>query len=329
MRCWPIFLFLIFIPSRGHLFSQHISFFTPADTLDKHRFWISAGGGTLAYTGVMAGLVQAWYADTKRTPFHTFDDWGEWQQMDKYGHVITAYQESRWLTQGARWTGMNRRRALWLGTGSAFLLQSSVEILDGFSAKWGFSWWDMAFNTAGCGLFAAQDILWNEQRISIKTSSFPVRYPEDVITSSDGLFQTTLSERAQQLYGNNWATQYLKDYNARTFWLSVNPASFCPQKPDWLPAWINVAVGVGAENMFEGYGYSWEDDKSGAHYHRDQNAYPRRSSVYLSWDVDLTRIHVRHPFWRSVLHGLNFIKIPGPALEFRSDGLFKGHWMYF
>ncbi|OJU23360.1 MAG: hypothetical protein BGN92_03335 [Sphingobacteriales bacterium 41-5] len=45
-----------------------------------------------------------------------------------------------------------------------------IEILDGFSNKWGFSWGDMAANVFGAGMFQGQQLLWNEQRIKFKFS---------------------------------------------------------------------------------------------------------------------------------------------------------------
>jgi uncharacterized protein YfiM (DUF2279 family) len=35
------------------------------------------------------------------------------------------------------------------GLGAGMMAQTSIEILDGFSEKWGFSWGDVACNVAG------------------------------------------------------------------------------------------------------------------------------------------------------------------------------------
>ena len=42
----------------------------------------------------------------------------------------------------------------------------------------------------------------------------------------------------------------LKDYNAQTYWFSANLKSFFPEIK--FTAWLNVAVGYGAEGMFGG-----------------------------------------------------------------------------
>lgn len=311
------------------LFSQERSFWEPTDSFHHRRFWISAGTGAGMYTGTMIGLHYAWYANVERRSFHTFDDWSEWQNIDKYGHIITAYHESRWITQGALWTGIPHRQAVWLGTGTAFLLQGSIEMLDAFAAKWGFSWWDMAANTAGCAIFAAQELSWRDQRISIKISSAFPHYDDTPFPSADGMHFTSLKKRAEALFGIHPAERFLKDYNAQTYWLSVNPSSFLTQRPDWLPPWLNIAAGLRGHNMYAGYGYAWTDEETGAVFELDPVQYPRRMRYFLSLDVDFTRLPVRHPFWKSVCHAFNFIKVPFPTLEWQSNGQIRGHWLYF
>ncbi|MCF8238213.1 MAG: YfiM family protein [Saprospiraceae bacterium] len=308
--------------------SQSPSFFSPADTFQTQRFWTSVGIGATAYGIALVGLNTAWYADSEPTRFHTFDDWQEWRHMDKLGHIWTTYSETRWLTQGARWTGMDRSASRWTGLGVALALQTSVEILDAFSAKWGFSWPDMGANLLGAGIFATQDIIWKEQRILMKISSNPVPYSADPITGINGEGTSSLKARAHDLFGGTFAAQYLKDYNAMTIWMSVNPASFMAKKPAWLPSWLNVAVGISGEHLYGGYANTWTED-DGSTFQADPTTYPRMTQVFFSPDIDLSRISVRHPFWRTILHGLNFIKIPAPAFSLDSKGRWSGHWLYF
>lgn len=303
-------------------------FFVPADTFHQDRFWISTGIGTAAYGVVLVGLQQAWYAETEQTRFHTFNDWKEWRHMDKLGHVWTTYNETRWLTQGARWTGMNRSSSRWTGASVAFVLQTSVEVLDAFSSKWGFSWPDMAANTLGASSYLAQDIIWAEQRILFKISSNPVDYSSGPVEGQGQPGTITYRERADELYGNNFASRYLKDYNAMTIWMSINPASFTPVKPDWLPDWLNIAIGISGENLYGGFDNSWTT-ASNEIVTADPVRYPRITQYFLAPDIDLSRIRVRSPLVKTLLYGLNFIKIPAPALSFDSSGKWSGHWLYY
>ena len=129
-----------------------IDFFQAADTFNKQRFWGFIGASTTFYVGVVLLLDKVWYAQYPRSGFHLFDDSGEWEQMDKYGHVLTAYTETKWMYQAMRWTGMENRKAAWAGMATGTVLQATLEGLDGFSTEWGFSWyrpdqWSRGFRT--------------------------------------------------------------------------------------------------------------------------------------------------------------------------------------
>lgn len=294
-------------------------FFEPADSLDKTRFWVAAGGGAALYSASAIGLWQIWYKDYDLTGFHTFNDIGEWEQMDKIGHSFTTYLESSLIYQGARWTGLGPRPALWTGIGAAMLLQSTIEVMDGFSAKWGFSWSDMGANALGAGLFAGQELLWGEQRLVMKVSNSRPAYPvTPVFSPTGGGPSITPRERAYELFGVSFAEAFLKDYNGMTLWLSVNPSAFLGTGASF-PRWLNLAVGYGAENMYSGIPGGWTDD-NGLEFRVDPILFPRYRQFYLSLDIDLTRIRTRSRLLRTVFASFNWIKIPAPALEVNTRG---------
>lgn len=303
-----------------------LSFFEPADTFHAPRFWSAAAIGTSAYAGTMIGLSQVWYAQFARSDFHFFDDWKEWEKMDKIGHSFTTYQEARVSFYILRWAGLKRKKAMWMAVGMATLFQTSLEVFDGYSDEWGFSMYDIAFNTLGAGLFLSQELAWQEQRIAFKISSSGVPYPNTSITSLDGLQSTTLLDRAQQLYGTSIPERFIKDYNGQTLWLSSNVHSFL-DRPSKFPRWLNVAVGYGAENMYGGFENVWEQD--GSTFVLSTEAFPRYHQFYLSLDVDLKKIKTKNKFFQVVLKTLNLIKIPAPALEINSLGKWKFHPLHF
>ncbi|MEL6637853.1 MAG: DUF2279 domain-containing protein [Bacteroidota bacterium] len=302
------------------------TFWEPADTFHPTRFWTAAGIGASAYTATMIGLAQVWYADFSRTNFQFFNDWREWNGMDKAGHAYATYLEATYSYRILRWTGMKQRKAAWMGVGLATIFQTSLETLDGFSAEWGFSPPDIAFNTLGAGLFISQELLWAEQRLTLKLSSNFPRYPDVAVPSLDGGHTSTLQDRAEALYGGGFAARLLKDYNAQTIWLSANVAAFLtPQNR--FPPWLNLAVGYGAQNLYGGFHNEWETD--GVRYRLDPLAYPRYRQFYLSLDLDLSRIPVRNAFLRSLLRALNVIKIPAPTLEINTTGQLRFHPLFF
>lgn len=298
---------------------------TPSDTFNHHRFWFLVGTGSAVYISTIALLNNVWYAQYPRSSFHFFDDEGEWLQMDKGGHFISAYQSSKWVYSAMRWSGMKNRNAAWFGMAVGTTFQATIETLDGFSTKWGFSWSDIAANSAGCALFGLQQATWNEQRIVIKVSNTPRIYPLTSIPSIDGSKTTTIRERTNNLYGSNYTQTFFKDYNALIFWVSVNPKSF--NKDSRLPDWLNVAVGYGADNMYGGYKNEWPDETP--EFRLSSTDYPRYRQYYLSLDIDLSRIKTKSKLIKALARTFNFIKIPSPTLEFNSLGKFSFHPLLF
>ena len=318
-------------------FSQKLLSFTPADSLHKTRLWMGAGTGTVLYGASLIGLYKTWYADYPMSRFHTFNDLKEWNQMDKMGHLLMSYNESRWVFGLAKWTGMGTKKSAWVGFAGGQLIQTSLETFDGFSEQWGWSWGDIGFNVLGSGLFLAQQLGWEEQRISMKMSALPVRYSSERIYpvyppgSQDF---TTLQQRADELYGTGPTNLFLKNYNTLVVWASVNPRSFLGEKASWCPKWLNLALGMGADNIFEGFGYRWQQDKSCTSsdcitYQIDSQRFPRTRQFFLSPDVDLTRIPVKSRFLKALLYTANIFKFPAPTLELNNRGNVRWHWGYF
>ena len=108
--------------------------------------------------------------------FHFFNDNSEWLQMDKAGHATTAYNIGSIQYDLMRWCGVKNDASIAVGSITALGYMSIVEVLDGFSSKWGFSKGDMVANIFGAALFASQQKVWNQQRISLKFSFHPSLY---------------------------------------------------------------------------------------------------------------------------------------------------------
>lgn len=284
-----------------------------ADTLPRKidRVYVVAGVHAAGYAGTLAVLSSAWYKGYEKTGFHVFNDAGEWLQLDKAGHSWTAYNIANVSTQLWSWSGLNARKAALLGGFSALGFQTILEFLDAHSAKWGWSWADMGANTFGAALFTSQQIIWNEQRVLLKFSSFPQRY------------DASLRPRVNELFGKTFAERLLKDYNAQTYWASFNIKSIVGAH---VPPWLNLAVGYGGQGMYGGF-KNIAVDKNGLIVF-DRTDIKRMRQWYLSTDIDWTKIHSNRKGVRIVLSLINLIRLPAPALELRS-GKLKGRWVAF
>ncbi len=298
----------------------------PSDTLLHRRVVGITAVGLGVYGGGMFLLSNAWYKDNQTKNFRFFNDGGEWLQMDKVGHIYSGYNESYIVYYMYRWAGVNEKRAMWLGIGAGMVAQTSIEILDGFSDKWGFSWGDVACNAAGMAMFGLQQGLWHEQRILLKVSSDFRSYSQQPITAIDGTATDNLHRRAADLYSNHIPGRLLKDYNAQTYWLSFNPTSF-NQSGGWWPSYINLALGYSGENLFGGFSNNWK--YMDAEFKLNTQTYPRYRQYLLSLDIDFRKIPCKSPFWKTFFRVISIFKIPAPAIEINSLGKVKGHWLYF
>lgn len=321
-RCLFCFCF-IFIGLSVHSQSS-TNFFVPADSLDKKRFYTGLGISVISYTGTTIGLYNTWYKQFERRNFHLFNDWNEWKNMDKLGHAYTSYSLANIGYQGARWTGIPEKGRLWVAGVGSTAVQLAIEVMDGFSSKWGFSISDLGFNTLGTATFITQQKLWNEQRIRIKMFSFPKDYPSVILNSQSGLNQSSLQNRVSNLYGNSFHEKFLKDYNAQSLWVSANLKSFFPKSK--IPNWLGFALGYSAENMFGGFDNEWTEGDD--IYSLNEIDFPRHHQWILSLDIDLDRIKAKSYFWQMFLSLLNQFKFPAPAIEYNSLGEWKFHLIF-
>jgi len=284
----------------------------PASEYNPQRMKYIVGGGTLLYGATLVGLNYLWYEGYPRSSFHFFDDSKEWLQIDKAGHAVTPYLEAYYLQHVFRWAGMKPKSAAIYAGITAFMLQNTIEVFDGFSAKWGASWSDIAANFLGSALMTTQEVLWNEQRMRLKINYHFPDYPKGELT-----------QRAHDLYGTTLPERLLKDYNALNVWLSINPASFGLSFGQ--PKWLNLALGYGAANMYGGFNNIWTDENGVLH---DRNDIERYRRFFISPDIDLRRIKTKSKFLKLFLETLNIIKVPAPTLEFNSKGKVVFHVLY-
>lgn len=309
--------------------STDLTIWEPADSFHQKRFTLLVGGSALAYSATTIGLYNIWYKDYPQGRFRVFNDWGEWEHVDKAGHVITAYAESYLAYKGARWTGISHNKAIWVGAGVSTLLQTTVEVMDGFSKRWGFSIPDVVSNTAGTALFVGQELLWQDQRIFLKVSNSRPSYSTDpILANGESEASTTVRKVAHELYGSNYLEAFIKDYNGMTVWASINPNAFLGEASTKspLPEWLNLAVGYGAHQVYGAYGNGWRDEEGNSY---SLHQYPRLRQWYLSLDIDTGRIPTNSDFLKTLFSVIRFIKIPAPTIEWRSDGSTRFHPLYW
>ncbi len=291
---------LLLISNALYSQSKFNQFLKPSDTLNTSRRNTVLITETALATTTLISLNQLWYADYPRSNFKTLDDSKEWLQMDKMGHMFSSYQLGRLGASTLKWAGVSKKSQLIYGSTLGLGFLSAVEVMDGFSKEWGFSWSDMAANAVGTSLHIGQELLWEEQRFVLKYS----------------FHRTKFAKQRPNKLGSGITEEFLKDYNGQTYWLSANINSFL--KTETIPNWLNLAFGYGADGMLTGEAYD--------PLFLNQN---RKRQYYLSLDIDLSRIKTNSHVLKTLFDVFNVIKIPFPTIEMNDDGRVKWHYIYF
>ena len=261
----------------------------PADTLSRLKRRLRTGlllsSSVLTLGATYVYLEKRWWGDGY-TSFHLDDgrDYRYASNVDKLGHLLGGVFTADVYYGGFRWAGMAQRRAEWYALGATAFVQLSIEFKDGFSPNYGFAWADVAVGTLG-GFWP---MLQNRSPF-FRDSQFKISYWKR-------------TNKYFEHRGIKPLAFSIDDYINQAYWFSFSPGYvFGPKFRQKWPDWLQFSVGVGLDaNTWSptrnGEGGLWE--------------------VYLAPDIDLVKLFKpRRPFLRSVLHVLNYIKVPMPTLQ--------------
>jgi hypothetical protein len=263
------------------------------------RLWLLGGSMAAGNAAIMAYYFTTYYAkrEGERSAWHTFNDWNNADlNVDKLGHMYGSQMYARTAYWMFRWTNMTHAQSLWWSAALAWTLQFEMECTDGFYRKWGFSWWDIASNTAGAFWPVLQDALPALRAVNLKMSYWP-------------------SPAAKA----GWVEYPLVDYDGYTYWLalSVEDVLPAPAKPYW-PDWLGVALGYGADRTLLGRGVYNSDAANRGLGDRQW---------YLALDYDLRRLPGSTPLLRFMKEMLNLFHWPSPAVRIAPGTVWYG--LYF
>ncbi len=298
-----VVLFLILSSLVALKVNAQEQFWLKSDSLNRKRACISAGSVALAWSGSMIGLHSVWYKNVEKNGFHTFNDCGNWLQMDKAGHIYTANKLSELTGNLFEWSGIQKKNATLLGSAVGLGFQTTLELLDGYSSDWGFSWCDFGANVLGTGIYATQNLTWGEQRILLKFSYHPTEY----------------AALRPEVLGNNFQERLLKDYNGQTYWLSFSPGAFLSDTK--IPQWLCVSLGYSVDQKLVG-------DQESYFSMIENKEYNAQRQFIFSFDIDFSKLPIKKLWLKTLVSQFNYLKIPFPALII-SGNEWRGAPLYF
>ena len=294
------FLLLLFV---SHFVVSQTLFFEKSDSFNLKRTICVSSGIGLTWSASTIGFSNIWYSEYSHAKFHTFNDSKNWLQMDKVGHFYTANKLSILTSDLFKWSGLTKNKSILLGSCIGLGLQTTLELMDGISSEWGFSWSDMTFNTGGVFSYSIQDLIWSEQKILFKFSYSPTQYASIRPT----------------ILGSTFSESFFKDYNGQTYWMSFSPSSFF--RSIKIPNWICLSLGYSVDQKLVGDKEVYMDLKTNITY------YSKREYLF-SFDIDFSKIPIKRKWLSSLVKQFNYIKIPFPALIF-SQNKFSVSGLYF
>ncbi len=278
---------------------------TPAsDTLPlstmRFRRAVLAGSSVLTLGSTYGYLKLRWWSDGY-TNFH-FDDGRDFRyasNVDKLGHFLGGAFTADAYYAGFRWAGVSQRRAEWYAFGTTVLVQLCIEFKDGYAPTYGFSWADVTAGTLG-GFWP----MLQHRSPFLAESQLKISY----------------WKRTNKYWDHRGIVDIpafsIDDYINQAYWFSFSPRYFGKSGsvirrswPDWLQ--LSAGFGLDAETWSptrNGEGGLWE--------------------FYLAPDIDLVKLFKpKKPLLRTVLHLLNYIKVPLPAVQLGPTP--KLWWLYF
>jgi hypothetical protein len=272
--------------------------------IDKNFYKFLAVEG-IVLTGAITYLKYQWYNDKERVPFHFYNDFKGWNQVDKLGHFYISYLESNVGYSLLKKFNFSEKKALYYGGFQGLILETPIEFFDAYHEGWGFSLSDMLANSFGSLFFIAQQKLFDEQLIRPKLS----------------FSRSVYAQNANGLLGkNNLLSEFVYDYNGYTYWFSFSPKRIF--KINTIPEWINLSFGYGSNGMLG------EFENRQTYKGETLPFYKRYRQYYLSLDINLSKIKTNSRPLKKIFDVLSYLKIPLPTLEFSNRKL-KGYLFYF
>ena len=187
------------------------------------------GGATLAAFIYGYGVQNTmWWKGTKSSfHFNWSQDWTYAMGSDKYGHFYFAHVVSNVYSQLFEWCGFSHLNSLRYGALFAFGYQTFIEVRDGFSRDYGFSWGDFTANTLGASIPLLKERFKFLRDFKFKISYYP-------------------SER----FRHNSNRHILDDYESTYDWISYPLYKILPDKlSGFVPRFLNIALGHSVKKL--------------------------------------------------------------------------------
>jgi hypothetical protein len=260
--------------------------------LRVHPERLAAMGGT-AVVGLISSYVyvnNAWWAGEK-TSFHIDHDmdYRYAMNLDKGAHFIGGVMEAELYKAGFYWSGLNAAQSCLYAFALGTLLQTFVEIKDGYAPSYGFSIGDVSAGAAGSLIPYIKYKFPKLHALNIKLSYY----------------------RHDDYYFKIFPhADIIDDYMNQTYWLALTVNDWLPKgskaEKIW-PDFLCIVGGWGVDETLDLYytGKNLDENKGKGNY-----------EFYISLDIDWRKVIPQTSHFKKALSSsLNYVKLPFPALR--------------
>lgn len=231
MLCYIIKQFnysISFIIILNTFLSAQVDTVTKIDSINYLK--LGAVGGVTAAGFVYGHALNnnLWWKGEKSSFHFEWDyDWNYALGSDKFGHFYFPYLTTKIYSQALEWTGLSQKQSLYYSALLAFSYQTYIEVKDGFSKQWGFSWGDFTANSFG--------------------ALYPIlQYHNPMLNN----FSPKISFHASNRFKNGSHSVIFDDYESTYDWVSINIRELSGGIiKEYLPSFINLAIGHSVKHL--------------------------------------------------------------------------------
>ncbi len=223
-----ITVIFIFLLAADHLSAQAKKDTSSGSKINYLRLSLIGGITTGAFIYGYAVQNNLWWkGDKSKFHFEWKHDWTYALGEDKFGHFFFPYLVSNIYSDAFEWAGISKSNSILYASSFALLYETFVEVRDGFSKQWGFSWGDFTADALGASYPLLQHHFPVLKNFNFKISFFP-------------------SDRFKR--GSNRVI--FDDYESTYDWLTINVHNLLPDEiKKYYPSFINLSIGHSVEKL--------------------------------------------------------------------------------
>jgi hypothetical protein len=198
------------------------------DSIRTNRLYILGGVSAGAFIYAYGIQNNMWWKGEK-SGFHTnwTEDWNSSLGADKVGHLYFGYSLANIYKHGFQWAGYSKEKSILYSGILTLSYQTFLEIRDGFSREYGFSWGDF-----GANLLGSMYPFLQSQYSFLETFNFKISF------------------QPSKRFKNNSNRYILDDYESTYHWLSIDIDKFFPVKADnFFTNFINFSIGHSVKGL--------------------------------------------------------------------------------